>query len=102
MCIRDSRDANLPVTGFPAGQTAEIQCSFNGGAVTSAEVPYTEGAVAYDLFYIVDAQGSHCGYDDTDVAVDPPTSVTATYRAALGGTAMANAWFDNLVVLRSL
>jgi hypothetical protein len=93
---------NTPITGFPAGQTAEIVCAFNGGAQTQVQVTYVEGAVAYDLYFTVDALGSHCGYDDTEVALDAPTFVTGTYRAVLGGTAAANAWFDNLVVRREL
>jgi hypothetical protein len=98
----DNRDANLPIPGFPAGQSARISCTSPDGRVTTVPVPYENGAVAYDLVFTVDAEGTHCGYDDTIVVTTPQMSVTGVYRVLLGSTMDANTWFDNLVVRRAL
>lgn len=89
------------------GKTAEVWCYFIGGSEATVTVPYEDGAVAYDLFFTVDANGSRCGFDDTVIAMDTTTSVTGSYRvviSAAGGTVATSgtvAWFDNLVVRRA-
>lgn len=98
----DNRQPNLPIPGFPAGQSAQISCTPADGSVTTVPVPYENGAVAYDLFFTVDAAGTHCGYDDTVIVTTTPTTVTGVYRALIGSTTDSNAWFDNLVVRRAL
>ncbi|NVB82428.1 MAG: hypothetical protein HOV81_28875 [Kofleriaceae bacterium] len=96
-----NRQADQPVAGYPAGNTAEVHCAFDGGTPVHVQVPYEDGAVAYDLFITVDSQGTRCGFDDTVVATTAATSVTGAYRPVLGATASSDAWFDNLIMRRA-
>lgn len=105
--VINNRSQDSPIPGYPMGKTVEVRCYFVNGSEATVTVPYNDGAVAYDLFFTVDATGSRCGFDDTVIATDTTTSVTGSYRvvmAATGGsasTAGTVAWFDNLIVRRA-
>jgi hypothetical protein len=97
----NTRAADQTIAGYPAGNTAEVHCAFEGGAPVHVQVPYVDGEVAYDLFITVDSQGTRCGFDDTVVATTAATSANGAYRPVLGATASTDAWFDNLIMRRA-
>lgn len=97
----NNTQTNIPINGFPAGNTAEIMCSFGLDTPVYVEVPYVDGQTTYDLFISIDAQGTRCGFGSTVVATASPTFATGTFRLGLGATVSTDAWFDNLVMRRS-
>ena len=100
-----NRSEGLPVAGYPAGSSAEIQCYVGTEPVVTMPVPYVEKSTRYDLFITSDLSGTHCGFDQTEVAASPQFLLQqGEFKVALAADPVAGshvAWFDNLLVRRA-